>query len=365
MAKRISEKDIFQGDIFAKSRKSAQDYIKILQTVEAELKSMLEINKQILKQSSQELKTTEAIKKRATAINEVRKSSKALGTAEQERIKTEKELLRLEQEKQKTKQATNRTAIQERKEQERLQKIKAKNLKLQKQENSAYARQSKRLNTLRKRYKDLAVQNKQNTKEGKRLLATIQRLDARLKKVDKSVGQSQRNVGNYTSAWGKLGARLKSVASAFGLIGGVMGAVMVVRNVFNVIKDFDQSIADLGAISGKTAEQIAPLRKQAIELGESTRFTASEIVGLQIELAKLGFTIPEIQKSTEAISNLSAATGSELADAAKIAGSTLRAFNLDASEMDRVASTLGVATTKSALNMEYNSTFRNISQFRF
>ncbi len=356
MAKRISEKDIFQGDIFAKSRKSAQDYIGILKTVEKELKSMLEINKQILKQSSQELKTTEAIKKRATAINEVRKSSKALGTAEQERIKTERELLRLEQEKQKVKQATNRTAVQERKEQERLQKIKQKNLKIAKQENSAYSKQSKKLNELRKRYKDLAVQNKQNTKEGQRLLKTIQKLDGRLKKVDKSVGQSQRNVGNYTSAWGKLGMRLKSVAGAFGLMGGVMGAVSLIRNSFNVIRDFDQSIANLGAISGKTAQEIKPLRDQAMKLGEATRFTATEIVGLQIELAKLGFSIPEIQDSTEAISNLSAATGSELADSAKIAGSVLRAFNLDASEMNRVAGVLGVSTTKSALNMEFLQT---------
>lgn len=356
MAKKISEKDIFQGDIFAKSRKSAQEYIKVLKAVENELKEMLKVNQQILKQSSDELKNTEAIKKRATAINEVRKQSKALGTAEQERIRTERELQKLEQDRQRTRQATNRTIVQERKEEERLAKIKAKNLKQARQENSAYAKQSKRLNELRKRYKDLAVQNKQNTEEGRKLLRNIQQLDTKLKQVDKSVGQSQRNVGNYTSAWGKLGARLKSVASAFGLVGGVMGAVMVVKNVFNVIKDFDQAMADLGSISGKTADQIAPLRQQAIELGESTRFTASEIVGLQIELAKLGFSIPEIQNSTEAISNLSAATGTELASAAKIAGSTLRAFNLDASEMDRVASTLGVATTKSALNMEFLET---------
>jgi len=56
---------------------------------------------------------------------------------------------------------------------------------------------SKTLNDMRKQYKDLALSQKESTKEGKELLANITKLDTKLKAVDATVGQHQRNVGNY------------------------------------------------------------------------------------------------------------------------------------------------------------------------
>tara|TARA_R110002020_G_C16321697_1_gene774859 strand:- start:5190 stop:9137 length:3948 start_codon:yes stop_codon:yes gene_type:complete len=356
MAKRISEQDIFNGDIFANARKSAGEYLKMLEALQGELKEMLAINKKILEASSKDLKNTEQLKKRAGAIKQVSDASKNLEIVDRERIKTEREMSKLQADNERLRQAKLRSTVQERKEEERLAKIKAKNLKLAKQEGQAYSKMSKKLNELRNRYKNLAAQNKQNTKEGRKLLSTIQQLDGRLKKIDKSVGQSQRNVGNYTSAWGKLGARLKSVASAFGLMGGVFGAVQLIKGSFNVIADFDTAIGNLGAISNATGPEMDQLKNKALELGEVTKFTATEIAGLEVELAKLGFKTPEILASTESILALASATGSELADASFLAGSTLRAFNMDASEMERVASVLGVSTTKSALNMEFLQT---------
>lgn len=73
---------------------------------------------------------------------------------------------------------------------------------------SAYQKASRSLNDMRKAYKDLAIQNKENTKEGRELLKNITELDAKLKRVDATVGQHQRNVGNYTSALSGLAAQL-------------------------------------------------------------------------------------------------------------------------------------------------------------
>lgn len=356
MAKKIREQDIFQEDIFANAKKSAEAYRKSLDHVTTELKELMQINNKLIQQSANELKTTQAIKQRQQALQDVNKSAKALQQVEQEKLKTEQQLERLEQQRQRTAQSRLRTETQQRKEKERLEKIAKKEQKQTQQNNRAYVKMSKTLNTLRNRYKDLVASGQANTKQARKLKSQIDRLDTSLKKIDKSVGQSQRNVGNYTSVWGRLGGTLKSVASGFGLVGGVMGAVSLIRNSFGVIVDFDSAIANLGAVSGASGEELEKLRNSALDLGESTKFTASEVAGLQLELAKLGFTTPEILDSTESILNLAAATGTDLANASQIAGSTLRAFNLDASEMDRVASTLGVATTKSALNMEFLQT---------
>jgi hypothetical protein len=107
----------------------------------------------------------------------------------------------------------------------------------------------------------------------------------------------------------------------------------------------------LQSIIGKGVN-IDALTKQAKELGATTVFSATQIVGLQTELAKLGFTINEIVSSTTGIQALAAATGIDLAEAATIAGSALKIFGLDASESARVADVLSASTSKSALDMQ-------------
>jgi len=80
------------------------------------------------------------------------------------------------------------------------------------------------------------------------------------------------------------------------------------------------------AVSGATENQFKTLEAQAKKLGATTTFTASEVAGLQVEFAKLGFTASEIDKVTESTLYLAQAGGAELGRAAEVAGSTLRAF---------------------------------------
>lgn len=60
-----------------------------------------------------------------------------------------------------------------------------------------YKKLERELKTARDAYKDLAAAERENTAEGKAMLASIQALDFKLKQIDASVGQFQKNVGNY------------------------------------------------------------------------------------------------------------------------------------------------------------------------
>jgi len=104
------------------------------------------------------------------------------------------------------------------------------------------------------------------------------------------------------------------------------------------------------------AEDMSMLRESAKALGGSTKFTATEVAGLQKNLAKLGFTTEEILNSTNAILGLAAATGEDLAKSAEVAGSVLRAFSLDTTEMTRVVDTMTASFSGSALDLEKFST---------
>ena len=155
--------------------------------------------------------------------------------------------------------------------------------------------------------------------------------------------------GSLTKSIQKVGVQLGAVFAGRALINGI-------GNLINIISDFEQANADLAAVLGVTTEETKALSDQQKELGATTVFTATEIAGLQKELAKLGFTQKEITESTEAILDLAAATGEDLSKSAQIAGGTLRAFNLDASEMQRIVDVMALSFCSSALDLEKFST---------
>ena len=140
----------------------------------------------------------------------------------------------------------------------------------------------------------------------------------------------------------------KTLAFAFGARAVLAG----IGNVVNIFKDFEQSQANLAAVLGVSRDEMAALTQQAKDLGASTAFTASEVAGLQRELAKLGFTQEEILNATGAILDLAAAAGAELPRAAEVAGATVRALGLDASETRRVVDVMAKSFSSSALTLE-------------
>jgi hypothetical protein len=118
---------------------------------------------------------------------------------------------------------------------EKLAKLKSEQKGLKKQQddlNKSFLEQSKslgsydqlsaKLNRLRKEYKDLSISGQAASKGGKELLKSIQDIDAQLKETDAKVGQFQRNVGNYGSAFEDVAGNLGSVGQVAGqAVGGV------------------------------------------------------------------------------------------------------------------------------------------------
>ena len=134
-----------------------------------------------------------------------------------------------------------------------------------------------------------------------------------------------------------------------GQFGVALGGVAIARNAFGVVRDFGQAQADLTSVLGESSEA---LKKQSLELGSSTTFTASQVAELQKELAKLGFDPTEIENATEATLSLAEATGTDLARAAEVTGATVRGFGLDTSETGRVVDVMAKSFSSSSLDME-------------
>lgn len=163
----------------------------------------------------------------------------------------------------------------------------------------------------------------------------------------KHFSESQQNlIRKYRNIGRELQGVGRSMSMSLSAPIAALGAVSV-----KTFADFEQSMAKVKAISGATGSAFKDLQDKAKELGISTRFSASQVSDLMLNYSKLGFSSSEIEKITESTLNLALATGEDLANSATVAGGTLRAFQLDASQMGRVTDVMAKSFSSSALDL--------------
>lgn len=153
----------------------------------------------------------------------------------------------------------------------------------------------------------------------------------------------------------QIGLLERSIGGAKNLMMGAFGGYTLYRGLeygIRTLAQFEKQMDTVAAITGATGQDLQNLEKDALRLGKSTEYTATAVAKLQTEYARLGFSTQEIIASTEATLNLATATGEDLSRSAEIAGSTLRAFGLNAVEMQRVTDVMSSSFNKSALALD-------------
>ena len=222
--------------------------------------------------------------------------------------------------------------------------------------------QKKKLIALEKEVKQLTEEKKKLNKAYKNGDKTLQEysqevaaLNLKLKGNRTEILKTRQEILGLDSFTKKLGKSFSKLGTS---IGGAFVGLFAVQKFFQVVSDgvrtiaeFEQQMANVKAVTGATASEFAQLEKLAKDLGASTQFTASEVAQLEEEYAKLGFTTDEILDAAEATLELATATGSDLAQSAKVAAATLNGFGLEAEETQRVVDVMAKSFTSSALDL--------------
>jgi TP901 family phage tail tape measure protein len=138
---------------------------------------------------------------------------------------------------------------------------------------------------------------------------------------------------------------------------GIMGTgALVLKKAFTApitaAMNFEQAMAEVGAISRVNAEDMKRLTENAREMGRATRFSATEAAMGQKYLAMAGFKTEQIIATMPGMLDLAAAAGMDLARTSDIASNILTGFGLDASEMTRVANVMALAFSSSNTDVE-------------
>ena len=203
MADKINKSDLF-GDLDLNAEiKALKELLGIVKELQEETKKMAK-NK-LNEVAKIDASTIAGIKKLMKEKEEAQKIEETSIELDKEQVKLKERLAKAQSEQGKET-AKLRLEIQE---QNKANKEQAKTeLGLL----STYQEESKRLNEMRKRVKNLLLEKKKLTKEDKALIRETQKLDQKLKDVDKTVGQTQRSVGDYAIATQRAGDALKGMA---------------------------------------------------------------------------------------------------------------------------------------------------------
>lgn len=214
-----------------------------------------------------------------------------------------------------------------------------------------------RLNTLKSSMDQLKNSDgfDENSDEAQRLQREIIATEQELKNAQKemnnfgsvgaqqlaAVGEKMKEVGGQMTEVGKSMTQ-KVTAPIVGL-----GAAAV-----KVTADFDSSMSQVKAISGATGDEFEQLRSKAREMGETTKFSASESADAMYYMALAGWDTEEMLNGVSGVMALAAAGGSDLATTSDIVTDNLTAFGMAADEASHFADVMTTTMTRSNTTTE-------------
>lgn len=188
--------------------------------------------------------------------------------------------------------------------------------------------------------------------ETKQATASIRKLTAQVKTLEKQQARSNKTMRKSTTAINKVAGSFKQLSLHLARLVVIYGSFEALSSTITTFADFEQSIKTLGAVSGASGEELNALREKALELGKSTVFTASQVVGGMTEMARAGLTAQQQLDGIHAVLNLSIAGLVDLGEATKIAVTTMHGFGLKAKDMAMISDVLTASINSSSQNLD-------------
>lgn len=155
----------------------------------------------------------------------------------------------------------------------------------------------------------------------------------------KRVGKSIANSGKMLTSAGKSLMKMTAPIAAFGIASIKTGM------------EYEQTMAQVQAISGATGEDFKKLGDMAKQLGRDTKFSASEMAEGLTYTSMAGWKTQEMLDGFPAIVNLAIATGEDLANVSDIVTDSLTAFGMQAKDAGRFSDVLAAAASNSNTNV--------------
>jgi hypothetical protein len=307
---KIRHDDIIEKDVFRDSRESAKSF-------ENQLNELIGTIQKVGVEASKNLggnpKNLSELKQQQQAIQDIANADIALTEAQKQRIAVAETLSQLRVTELKQREELKRKFAEEnRQEKEKL--------KAQKQSQDAYGKLSAKHKELRREAMNLAAAYGTESKAAKDAAAKANVLDAQLKKIDTSLGNHTRKVGEYSSAWQGVIGGFKNLLGGLGIgigIGAVKGFLEDSVKAFADSEKNAKALAfALNNVGGEGEAAFIKLNEQAAMLQEKGGvFSDDDITKAQTQLVNYGLLSDEVEQLMPKILDLATVQGVDLATA--------------------------------------------------
>lgn len=207
----------------------------------------------------------------------------------------------------------------------------------------AVQKQMKSIADLGKSLREAGVDTSKLGSEQDRLRSSIDRVKA-----------AQDKLNSARSRYAQLRERLDW--------GNIKNDVMMILGTYSALKapiklsaDFESAMARVKAVafSGEGADLsgFEAMKKQALQLGADTQFTAIQAAATQENLARAGMSAKNIMSALPAVLDMAAAEGMDLAQAGSIIAKGLGGMNLSGEYAVRLADVLAYTSANSNTNI--------------
>lgn len=154
-----------------------------------------------------------------------------------------------------------------------------------------------------------------------------------LGKLDKDFSQKLKNVGQSLS---------KNVTRPVTQVG---------KSILSAAGDFEQAMSRLQAQTGAAGQQFAALRKQALDMGRTTKFSAAQSAEALGRLSRAGFDAGQRMGALPGVLELAAAASLTIGEAVDVTSNVLDGFDKKVAELGGVNDVLAKALTSSNTNI--------------
>lgn len=212
----------------------------------------------------------------------------------------------------------------------------------------------KELNAMLEKSKEVYGENSTQTNKWQQAVNNAETELNNLKKTLSSLPSSLQIVGAKMQ---EVGNKMKSVGASMSQVGSTMTTRVtapIVAGLTSCIKttmDFDAEMSKVAAISGATGADFDALRDKAIEMGNSTKFSATESAEAMEYMAMAGWKTEQIMDGLGGVMDLAAASGEDLGTTSDIVTDALTAFGLKAEDSTHFADVLAAASSNANTNV--------------
>lgn len=195
--------------------------------------------------------------------------------------------------------------------------------------------------------------------------AAVKKTESQLEQYESDLEDCKNSTGKFADETEDLEQTTLEASDGFTVMKGALASLVAdgFRLAINAVKEFGQAVVETGmsfeqgmaqvqAVSGASAEDMALLTEKAKEMGESTKFSASESAEAFNYMAMAGWKTEDMLDGISGIMSLAAASGSDLATTSDIVTDALTAMGYQAGDAGRLADVMAAASSNANTNVE-------------